>query len=76
MKKKITFKFIKIFQNELKEVKNDLVSFVDKNYPIIGYGASTKGNIVLNYCKLTSQKINYVCDANTRNLENIHPDLT
>tara|TARA_B100000575_G_scaffold294650_1_gene312669 strand:+ start:5478 stop:6734 length:1257 start_codon:yes stop_codon:yes gene_type:complete len=64
--KKITFKAYQNFSKRIKRVKEDLVSFVDKNYPIIGYGASTKGNIVLNYCKLSSQKINYVCDANTQ----------
>ena len=31
---------------------------------IIGYGASTKGNIVLNHCKITNKKLKYICDAN------------
>ena len=31
---------------------------------IIGYGASTKGNIVLNHCNITSKEIKYICDAN------------
>ena len=31
---------------------------------IIGYGASTKGNIVLNHCGINSKKIKYICDAN------------
>ena len=31
---------------------------------MIGYGASTKGNIVLNHCNLSYKRISYICDAN------------
>ena len=31
---------------------------------MIGYGASTKGNIVLNHCGIKSEKLKYICDAN------------
>ena len=31
---------------------------------IIGYGASTKGNIVLNHLKLSSKNLSFICDAN------------
>ena len=31
---------------------------------VIGYGASTKGNIVLNQCNLTSKNLKLICDAN------------
>jgi ubiquinone/menaquinone biosynthesis C-methylase UbiE len=31
---------------------------------IIGYGAATKGNIVLNHCKIGSDKISLICDEN------------
>ena len=62
--KKITLNSYQNFSKRIKKVKNDLVSFIDKNYPIIAYGASTKGNIVLNYSELDSNKISYVCDAN------------
>ncbi len=31
---------------------------------IYGYGASTKGNIVLNYCNIKNRNFNYICDAN------------
>ena len=61
--KKITRKAYYNFSKRIKKIKEDLVSFVNNNYPIIGYGASTKGNIVLNYSKLNSYKINYICDA-------------
>ena len=35
-----------------------------KNHSISGYGASTKGNIVLNHCKIDNKKLKYICDAN------------
>ena len=31
---------------------------------IIGYGASTKGNIVLNHCGISKKDLPYICDAN------------
>ena len=30
----------------------------------MGYGASTKGNVILNYCNITNKNISYICDAN------------
>ena len=62
--KNITDKAFYNFSKRIKKVMNDLLNFVNKNYPIIGYGASTKGNIVLNYSNLNSNKIHYICDAN------------
>lgn len=62
--KKITQKAFYNFLKRIKKVKNDLVNFVNKNNPIAGYGASTKGNIFLNYCNLNSNQMSYICDAN------------
>ena len=31
---------------------------------IIGYGSSTKGNIVLNQCEITNKELPYICDEN------------
>ena len=64
--KNISNKFIHNFSNRVKKVKNDLVSFIEKNHPIAGYGASTKGNIVLNYCNINSNQMSYICDANNQ----------
>tara|TARA_B100000787_G_scaffold166006_1_gene150618 strand:- start:3588 stop:4844 length:1257 start_codon:yes stop_codon:yes gene_type:complete len=64
--KKINIKSYKNFEKRINESKIKLKTFVDENYPIAGYGASTKGNIVLNYNKLSSNKIKYICDANTK----------
>ena len=55
-----------LFQNRVDNVKKTLLEFL-KNIPskdIMGYGASTKGNIVLNHLKLTKKDLPYICDAN------------
>ena len=62
--KNIKTKAFKNFSERIKKVKKDLLKFIEKNQSIIGYGASTKGNIVLNYCNINSSQIPYICDAN------------
>ncbi len=55
-----------LFQNRVDNVKKTLIEFL-KNIPskdIMGYGASTKGNIVLNHLNLTKKDLPYICDAN------------
>ena len=64
--KKINLNSYKNFENRINKSRKDLKLFIDKNYPIAAYGASTKGNIVLNYNKLGSNKISYICDANPK----------
>ena len=71
--KKIDDKAFFNFSERIKNVKKDLASFVQKNKPIFGYGASTKGNIVLNYSNLDSTKIHYICDANKHKIEKYTP---
>ena len=31
---------------------------------VIGYGASTKGNVILQYCNLNSKNIKFIVDVN------------
>jgi NDP-4-keto-2,6-dideoxyhexose 3-C-methyltransferase len=71
--KKITNKSYQNFSKRIKKVSSDLNLFVSKNSPIVGYGASTKGNIVLNYANLDSKKIEYICDANTKKYNHYTP---
>lgn len=56
------------FRNNVQNVKRELVSFVrDQNRlgkKIFGYGASTKGNVILQFCGLTHNEIHYVADRN------------
>ena len=36
----------------------------NQNKKIIGYGASTKGNVILQYCNIGSKIINYIAEVN------------
>ena len=71
--KKITKNSYRNFSKRIKKVGSDLNLFVSKNSPIAGYGASTKGNIVLNYANLDSKKIEYICDANIKKYNHYTP---
>lgn len=64
--KNINFKSYKNFNNRIIKVKKNFSSFFKKNNKslIIGYGASTKGNIVINHCDITSKNIKFICDSN------------
>lgn len=64
--KKINFKSFRKFQSKVMETKKDLLNFIKQNSKdeIIGYGASTKGNVIINYCGIDNKKIKFICDAN------------
>ena len=40
---------------------------------IIGYGAATKGNIVLNQCGITSKELPFICDENPYKFDKYTP---
>ena len=50
----------------IDNTKKNIRYFLDwvGNENVIGYGASTKGNIVLNQCNLNSKNLKLICDAN------------
>ena len=55
----------KKFNQRVDNIKKLLNEFLKQNKnDIIGYGDSTKGNIVLNHCDINSDKLKYICDAN------------
>ena len=61
----INFKSYEKFNMRVENVKENLNLFLQTNKgKVFGYGASTKGNIVLNHCKIDSKKLPYICDAN------------
>jgi len=63
--KLINHKSYEKFNLRIQNVKKVLNHFLKTNKDkIIGYGASTKGNIILNYCNINSKKINFICDSN------------
>jgi SAM-dependent methyltransferase len=55
------------FARRVKVIKRDLVSFLKRikkeGKSIIGYGASAKGNVLSNYCGITSDLLDYVVDS-------------
>ena len=49
----------------MENSKKSLQLFLSsKKENVMGYGASTKGNVILNYCNITNKNISYICDAN------------
>ena len=63
---KIDSKAYERFNTRVDNVKKVLRNFLAniKGKKIIGYGASTKGNIVLNHCKIDNSLLPLICDAN------------
>lgn len=63
------------FSKRVKNIKKHISNFIKRNKykKIIGYGASTKGNIVLNYCNISSKKVPFICDANKFKLNKFTP---
>ena len=63
---KINLKSFKNFESRIKKSCNSFKNFLNKikGKKIAGYGASTKGNIVLNNFKITNKILPYICDAN------------
>ena len=51
--------------DNIKKTSNILLENIKKaKNKIIGYGAATKGNIVLNHCNIDEKKIPLICDEN------------
>jgi hypothetical protein len=65
------------FANKVKNHRDnfsDLISILRlKGATIWGIGASTKGNILLNYCKLTSNEIQGISDVNSDKYGSVTP---
>ena len=47
-----------------KRIQNKITSILNSNKIIHGYGASTKGNVILQYFGIDNKKINYISDRN------------
>ena len=63
------------FNLRMENSKKNLQLFLknQNKKDVIGYGASTKGNVILNYCNLNNQNISFVCDANPSKLGKFTP---
>lgn len=55
------------FRRKVDRVRHELVQLLWKlkldNKQIIGYGASAKGNIILNYCRIGPETLDYIVDS-------------
>jgi len=56
--------FFKSIKEHKKFLKDLLLNLIDMKKKVIGYGASTKGNVILQYCNLTSSDIKFIVDVN------------
>jgi len=55
------------FARRVKTIRRDLLGFLKRiriqDKAIIGYGASAKGNVLLNYCNITTDILKYIVDS-------------
>lgn len=56
--------FKEVSEKHAKELKNTLSELKKNGKKIFGYGASTKGNVLLQYCNLTINDIPFIADVN------------
>jgi NDP-4-keto-2,6-dideoxyhexose 3-C-methyltransferase len=63
------------FNLRIQNSKKILKLFLEKHTKteVVGYGASTKGNVILNYCNITNKHISYICDANPSKIGKFTP---
>jgi hypothetical protein len=55
----------RVFKHK-KDLKELIISLNKDKKKIIGYGASTKGNVLLQFCGLTSENIPYIAEVNKK----------
>ncbi len=60
-----TFKnFYSNVKKHKKVFRNLMLNLKDMKKKVIGYGASTKGNVILQYCNINSDLLPYICEVN------------
>ena len=60
-----TFKlFFENIKKHKKVFRKLLIDLKKNKKKIIGYGASTKGNVILQYCNIDSKLLPYICEVN------------
>ncbi len=72
---KIKEKAYENFNKRIDKTREIIQMFLKLNSKkkIIGYGASTKGNIVLNHCSITSDQIKEICDGSSKKISRYTP---
>ena len=67
----------KIFSQNIKRHKKIFVELLldlkASNKKVLGYGASTKGNVILQYCNINRDLLPYICDINPYKYEKFTP---
>ena len=73
--KKISARSYENFNKRIKKIRSLIQMFINLNSKknIIGYGASTKGNIVLNFCSINNSQIKEICDGSNKKLLKFTP---
>lgn len=65
------------FRSQVAQHKEELLSFINdlqkKGKTVFGYGASTKGNVILQYCGLSAKEIPYIAEVNEYKFGRVTP---
>ena len=74
---KQNFDKIKKFSKQIFYVRNQLNKFLNKHYKknniVVGLGAATKGNTLLNFCNLNDKKINCILESSKYKINKFTP---
>lgn len=54
---------LRVFQHR-EELKRFLETMASQNQRLLGYGASTKGNVILQFCGITSKEMPFIAEVN------------
>lgn len=69
--------FFKNFREAILRHKEELVGFIEneikKGKKFFGYGASTKGNVILQFCGINDRHIKYIAEVNEDKFGNYTP---
>lgn len=62
----------KVFQHR-KDLRYILHHFKDSGKKVIGYGASTKGNVMLQFCGITTEELPFIAEVNPNKFGSFTP---
>jgi hypothetical protein len=65
--------FQKSIENNIKSIKNGINDIASKNHKIIGIGASTKGNVILQAAEMNAVLIKFIEEINPRKYGKVTP---
>lgn len=75
--KKFNYDRFNKFKTKIPKIKENILNFIEnnkvKNKAIVCLGAATKGNTLLNYCKLNDKNIKYIYDVTPEKINKYAP---